>query len=229
VNAEIELPEMGPRFGYYFLAEGLGSIDRSQSSPDAFVMKSVTESLLDAPIEILARKYSQFSDKECESAIRAAFQDAHRALRDIAANSTGVTISGALIRGSSITYGYVGANRLYWIDRNTIQALIRGHLVFPMMPPHDFLLYSALGLEQLTIDVSTHKNISDGYLLLCTWRIWDSVSDGGLRDVVMTSNNLENACNRLLNRGRKPFDDRGLALIIASYTKFKPYTDGLSV
>jgi len=192
-------------------------------------MKSVTESLLDAPIEILARKYSQLSEKECESAIIAAFQEANRALRDITTDSTVVTITGALIRGSSITFGHVGANRLYWIDDKSLQTLTRDHLATPFMPPYRSVLYNGLGYESLILEVSTHKNIGDGYLLLCTWRLWESVSEDSLRNVVMTSTNLENACNQLLNKGRKPFDDRGLAMIIASYTKFKPFTDGISV
>ena len=219
VNAEIDNPEKGTRFGYYFLAEGFDSRDRSQTPPDAIVMKSITESLLDAPIERLARKYTQRSDEECESAIRLAFQEAHKTLRDSAEDTSYVTITGAFIRGRSITFGHVGANRLYWIDRNTFQALTRDHTLKPMMPPYKTALYRVLGQGHLTIDVSTHKNLDDGYLLLCTWRLWETVSEDILRDTVMTSTNLENACARLLSKGRKPFDDRGLTMILASYPK----------
>lgn len=219
VNAEIDNPEKGTRFGYYFLAEGYNSRSRSQTPPDAIVMKSISESLLDAPIERLARKYTQLSDEECESAIRTAFQEAHKALRDIAADTAYVTLTGAFIRGRSMSFGHVGANRLYWIDRNTFQALTRDHTLKPMMPPYQTALYRVLGQGHLTIDVSTHKNLDDGYLLLCTWRLWESVSEDYLRDTVMTSASLENACTRLLKKAWNPLEDRELALIVASYPK----------
>jgi serine/threonine protein phosphatase PrpC len=207
---------MGTRFGYYFLAHGFGSYDRSQFTPDAFVMKSITETLLDAPIENLARRYSQLSEKECEGAIRVAFEEASRALLDIASETALVTITGALIRGRSIVFGHVGTNRLLWLDRTSTQRLTRDHIIWPQMK-----LYSALGMLNigtLTIDVSTYRDIGDGYLLLCTRKLWESVSEGSIRDAVMTSTNLENACTRLLTSARNPFDRKSMAMIIASNT-----------
>jgi serine/threonine protein phosphatase PrpC len=206
----------------------LGSWDRHQSTPEAFVMKSVTDSLLDAPIDVLARMYSRLSDEECEGAITAALQKANWELNEISTGTTGVTITGALVRGNSITFGHVGAARLYWIDRRSIQVLTRDHLAMSFMPPYRPVLYIALGKEVLTTDVSTYKNTGDGYLLLCTWRLWESVTEESLRDIVMTSINLEKACAETLNKGRAPFDDRGLALILASYTQNKPFTGGLT-
>lgn len=219
LHAQFDGPGLGMRFGYYFMAEGSGSPGRSPKPLAATVMESITESLLDAPIEELARRYIGQSDHECEGAIQTAFLQAHRIIKELSAGTGAVTITGALIRGGSITFGHVGANRLYWIDRNTIQALTRDHLLRPMMPPNELHLYRMLGQGHLTVDVSTHKNLDDGYLLLCTWRLWESVSEANLRDTVMTSATLVNACTRLLNKGRKPFDDRGLALMLASYSK----------
>ena len=187
-------------------------------------MKTITETLLDAPIEILAKRYSQLSEKECESAIEAAFLKANFALKDITSETAYATITGAFIRGRSITFGHVGANRLYWIDHNKIQQLTRDHLLRQNLPRLEWLLYSALGQnpQTLTLNVSTHKDISDGYLVLCTWRLWESIDESGLRDAVMTSTTLQNACTRLVKSTRDPLDERSLAVIIASNPKYKP-------
>jgi serine/threonine protein phosphatase PrpC len=220
-HAEIDLPEKGIRFGYYFLAEGFGSYDRSQFTPDAFVMKSITETLLDAPIEILAQRYAQLNEKECESAIEVAFQKASKELNAIAAETAMATFTGALIRGRSISFGHVGANRLYWVDRNKIYQLTREHLLWPRM-----LLYGCLGSIGLLIPddnllVSTLNDIDDGYLLLCSWRLWESIGEAELRDVVMTSSSLENACTSLLKSASDSLDERRMAMIIASNPKYK--------
>jgi hypothetical protein len=220
LHAQFDDPGLGMRFGYYFMAEGSGSPGMSPNPLAATVMESITESLLDAPIEELARRYIGQSNHECEGAIQTAFLQAHRIIKELSAGTGAVTITGAFFRGGTITVGCVGGNRLYWMNRNSIQTLTKEHVLIHMMPPHNTGIYRALGhLGPQTIDVSTHKDMEDGYLLLCTWRLWESVSEDNLRDTVMTSATLENACTRLLKKAWNPLEDRELALIVASYSK----------
>lgn len=220
LHAVLDNPEISVRFGYFFLAEGLGSQGRSLKSLASIVMESITDSLLDASIEELAMRYIGQSDLECEGAIQTAFLKAHKVIKELSAGTGAVTITGAFIRAGTITVGCVGGNRLYWIDRNGIQTLTKEHVLIHMMPPHKTALYRALGqLGPQTIDVSTSKSLEDGYLLLCTWRLWESMSNERVWDEVMTSCTLEDTCHRILKKAWIPLDDRELALIVASYPK----------
>ncbi len=131
---------------------------------------------------------------------------------DTALSDMGTTIVGcAFMRDRVITVN-VGDSRIYRISTDTIEQVsedhslvgerIRAGLLDPDSDEAALLgniVTRALGMEQVTIDITVEDLVPGDVYLLCSDGLSDLVSDDDMYEIVQRSNNLEQACIALVD------------------------------
>jgi PPM family protein phosphatase len=135
-----------------------------------------------------------------------------RARVDSELSDMGTTIVGcAFMRDRVITVN-VGDSRIYRISADTIEQVsedhslvaerIRAGLLDPDSDEATLLsniVTRALGMEQVTIDITVEDLVPGDVYLLCSDGLSDLVSDDDMYDIVHASKNLEQACIALVD------------------------------
>ncbi len=131
---------------------------------------------------------------------------------DTALSDMGTTIVGcAFMRDRVITVN-VGDSRIYRISSDTIEQVsedhslvgerIRAGLLDPDSDEAELLgniVTRALGMEQVTIDITVEDLVPGDVYLLCSDGLSDLVSDDEMYELVHHANSLEQACIALID------------------------------
>jgi protein phosphatase len=155
---------------------------------------------------------SETLDEPLQDLMRAAINEAHRAVTQ-AASGSGTTVTVALILGQQVTIGHVGDSRAYALrSGGRIEALTRDHSLVKRLEelgqisseeaaahPQRNVLYRALGQgDVLEPDIFTSPFPQPGYLFLCSDGLWSVVSDDDICHIINEAPSLQAACQNLV-------------------------------
>ncbi len=178
-----------------------------------------------------------------EDRLRNVFLEAHQRIKEYAHQhpgyyGMGTTLTCIVLRNSTVYYGHVGDSRLYLIRPETrgIEQLTKDHTLVNRfvdegkLTPEEAaeedsnVLDQALGcVTKINVDVGECAKLQTGdILLLCSDGLTDLVSDAKIRDIVLGSPGLSDACHRLVaaanQRGGK---DNITVVLVAAEEKFE--------
>jgi serine/threonine protein phosphatase PrpC len=172
-------------------------------------------------IEVLDEAFRhQTSDADIEDLMELAIQRANASIHQMAQEHArfsmmATTIVALHIKGDVATFGHVGDSRLYRLtpdgqlhreteDHSIVEEEVRAGRMTPEQAanhPSKNVISRALGAEQgVEVDMKTME-VEDGTeFLLCTDGITRHVPDNELRQLMVTSDNLDDLCSELKRR-----------------------------
>lgn len=141
----------------------------------------------------------------------------------------GTTLTVALALGTQVVLAHVGDSRAYMIqtsgemhavtqDHSLVQRLIElGELneEEARVYPHRNVLYRAVGqVEPLHPDIHSHEFPQPGYLLICSDGLWGVVSDDDIFRTVQRSENVDEACRKLVDAANEAGGPDNISVIL---------------
>ncbi len=151
--------------------------------------------------------------------LRNVFLEAHQRIEEQARRhpqyrGMGTTLTTVVFNDNVLYYGHVGDSRLYLIHSHTrkIEQLTKDHTLVNKfveegkLTPEEAaqedsnVLSQALGcVPKIQIDAGEYRDLHTGdIVLLCSDGLTDLVSDAKIRDIVLGSPSLDDACRRLV-------------------------------
>ncbi|MEN3328407.1 MAG: family protein phosphatase [Acidobacteriota bacterium] len=172
-------------------------------------------------IEVLDEAFRhQTTDADIEDLMELAIQRANASIHQMAQEHArfsmmATTIVALHIKGNVATFGHVGDSRLYCLtpdgqlhreteDHSIVEEEVRAGRMTPEQAanhPSKNVISRALGAEQgVEVDMKTME-VEDGTeFLLCTDGITRHIPDNELRQLMVSSNNLDELCSELKRR-----------------------------
>jgi len=185
-------------------------------------------------VETVRDAYLNHPAGDPSESLRAAFQHAHAAIRELALRSPelqgmGTTCTAAALLDGQLSYGHIGDSRLYLIrgyrisqltqDHSQVARMVQDGLITPeeaSVHPQRNVLTSAMGAESAISDFSDAPlPLQPGdILLICTDGLHGLVSDQELLAVAATESPAE-ACKHLVQmaNARGGFDNITLQIL----------------
>ncbi len=154
-----------------------------------------------------------------EDRLRNVFLEAHRRIEDYAKehleyHGMGTTLTTIVLQENHLYYAHVGDSRLYLIQSASREirqitkdhSLVNRYIEEGKLTPEEAaeedrnVLDQALGcVPKIRIEIGEREALAPGdVLLLCSDGLSDLVSDAKIRDIVLGSPSLEDACHRLI-------------------------------
>ncbi|PID56687.1 serine/threonine protein phosphatase [candidate division KSB3 bacterium] len=176
-----------------------------------------------------------------EDRLRNVFLEAHRRIEEYAElhphyRGMGTTLTAAVLKGNMLYYGHVGDSRLYLIrsGSRSIQQLSKDHTLVNKFIEEGKLtteeaaqedsnvLSQALGaVPKIHVETGEYGPLEAGdLLLLCSDGLSDLVADAKIRDIILGSPGLDDACRRLIAKANQNGgQDNITVVLIAAETK----------
>lgn len=156
--------------------------------------------------------------------LRNVFQEAHRRIEVYAQEhpeyrGMGTTLTTMVLKDGNVYYGHVGDSRLYLIHNGTqqMEQLTEDHTLVAKFVRENKLtpeeaaqedsnvLEQALGcVPRIRVDAGEYDSLEQGdILLLSSDGLTDLVSDTKIREIILSSPSLTDACRRLITRANQ--------------------------
>lgn len=167
-------------------------------------------------------------------AIKAAIENANRAIRRMAAQDPakagmGTTITAAMVGHRTVELVHVGDSRAYlWSgealeqlthDHSVVAELVRQGTLSPQEAinhPHRNVITRALGAEsEVTVDTYTHEVSEDDILLLCSDGLYGEVSDEEIAAELTQATSMEEAAAALVARANANGGSDNVTVVLA--------------
>jgi serine/threonine protein phosphatase PrpC len=124
----------------------------------------------------------------------------------------GTTLTAVTIIGDLAYIAHVGDSRCYLITKDGLEQITRDHSLVQRLieldqltsaesldHPQKNVLYRALGQsEQLEVDAITRRLPPGSRLLLCSDGLWNQMSDSEIRDIAISHDHPQEACDKLV-------------------------------
>ena len=124
----------------------------------------------------------------------------------------GTTLTAVTIIGDLAYVAHVGDSRCYLITKDGVEQITRDHSLVQRLieldqltnaesadHPQKNVLYRALGQsEQLEVDAITRRLPPGSRLLLCSDGLWNQMTDQEIRDIAISHENPQEACDKLV-------------------------------
>lgn len=167
-------------------------------------------------------------------AIKAAIENANRAIRRMAAQDPskagmGTTITAATVSGREVDIVHVGDSRAYRWSGDTLEQLTHDHSVVAELVrrgslspaeaenhPHRNVITRALGAEsEVTVDTYRHPVDEDDVLLLCSDGLYGEVSDADIAEELRRATSLEEGAAALVARANANGGADNITVVLA--------------
>jgi len=198
-------------FGLYIVADGMGGHQHGEIA-SGIAIRTVANTIVRKLYTTLLNVKPSSPDESLLEIMQESIQEAHRAItRQVPGGGT--TLTSVLIFGNQMAIAHVGDSRAYSIGLNGhMEALTRDHSLVKRLVelgritpeeaavhPSKNILYRALGQgEPFDPDLNTMQLPESGYILLCSDGLWGVVPDDEIHHIVLTSQNLHEACKNLV-------------------------------
>ena len=175
-----------------------------------------------------------------EDRLRNVFLEAHRRIEEYAKkhpeyHGMGTTLTACALHDGRMIYAHVGDSRLYLIrsESREIRQLTRDHTLVNRyiaegkLTPEEAaeedsnVLDQALGcVPRLRVESGEYADLAPGdFLLLCSDGLTDMVSDAKIRDIVLGSPGIEDACHRLILKANQAGGKDNVTVVLVAIEK----------
>jgi protein phosphatase len=198
------------QFGLFIVADGMGGHRAGEIASAISVRKVAQQVIRDSLLQLISQERNA-ETPALQDMVREALEAANEAVVKRVPGG-GTTLTAAVVLGHNITFGHVGDSRAYIISERETNALTRDHSLVERLlelgqltedeaasHPQRNVLYRAIGQgANLEVDVSSQPAPSNGYLLLCSDGLWGVIEEEQIKDIVLTSNDPQEACEQLV-------------------------------
>ncbi len=175
-----------------------------------------------------------------EDRLRNVFLEAHQRIQEYAKqhpqyHGMGTTLTAVVFIDDVLYYGHVGDSRAYAIHQQTrkIKQLTKDHTLVnrfieegkltPEEAAHEDsnVLEQALGcVPKIRIELGEYTTLQPGdFILLCSDGLSDLVSDAKIRDIVLGSPSVEDACHRLVMKANQHGGKDNITVVLVTIDK----------
>lgn len=201
-----------PDFGLFVVADGMGGHQLGEKA-SALTTRVVAS-------QVIQKIYLPMLDgNEVNDADRPTIPEAITAAVKMANDKVmkqvpegGTTVTAVVVMGNMAHFAHVGDSRAYLISKNDVEQITRDHSLVQrlielgqltieesMEHPQRNVLYRAIGQQpDLDVDTVTRRLPSASHILLCSDGLWGWVSNKEMLDIISTSADPQDACNRMV-------------------------------
>lgn len=203
-----------PDFGLFLVADGMGGHHDGEKA-SALTAKMVS-------IQVLSTILLPMMTGETENqppiteALTAAIEKANAEVIKQVPDG-GTTVTCAIVIGDLAYIAHVGDSRIYLLTRDHIEQLTRDHSLVQRLieldqltpaeaaeHPNKNMLYRALGQnESIEVDTLTRRLPPKSRLIVCSDGLWNQVEESDIVEIVKTTPNPQEACNKLVALANK--------------------------
>jgi PPM family protein phosphatase len=199
-----------PDFGLFVVADGMGGHHEGERA-SAITTRTIAQHLLSTIcLPMMANQSSSEQPPITEVLVEAVQKANTEVIKQVP--DGGTTVTAIAIVGDLAYVAHVGDSRAYYItkqdiekitrDHSLVQRLIELHQLTPQEAaehPQKNVLYRALGQsEALEVDTHTRRLPVNSRLLLCSDGLWSQVEERELFEIVMNSDDPQQACDKLV-------------------------------
>lgn len=202
--------EEQPDFGLFIVADGMGGHhdgEKASAMTARIIAGHITKNIY---IPMMLNTTPADRPPITEILVEAV----QKANADVIANvpEGGTTLTAVTIIGDLAYVVHVGDSRVYLITRDGLEQVTRDHSLVRRLieldqlteeeaadHPQKNVLYRAIGQsETLEVDAITRRLPPNSRLLLCSDGLWNQVDDKEIGDIVMSHDNPQEACDKLV-------------------------------
>ncbi|MCA9914762.1 MAG: Stp1/IreP family PP2C-type Ser/Thr phosphatase, partial [Anaerolineae bacterium] len=207
-NTYEELPD----FGVFIVADGMGGHkegEKASSITATEVMKDIFKTVF---LPMVSGEEMTSERLTIREALQQSIQKANNTVRKEVKDG-GTTITAIVVLGDQAHIGHVGDSRAYVLNPGSeMEQITRDHSVVQRLLELDKInqeeaeqheqrnvLYRAIGQnEDVEPDIMRRRLESNTYILLCSDGLWGIVNDSDMKDIILGSENPQEACNKLI-------------------------------
>lgn len=228
----LDIPEFAIPAGIYAVADGLGGHEggelASQLALNIF-SECVTESIrtLGKDSATLFFDYD-FVSQMLIDAVQTANTEVYIQAQS-KANRMGTTLAAVLVLDSKAYIVNVGDSRVYLLDDTRFHQVTKDHsLVADLVAtgaistddiythPQRNIITRSLGTQNdIEVDVYSEDFKPGVYLVVCSDGLWEMVRDEQMKDIILRSGNVQDACDRLVQAANENGGVDNIAVVIA--------------
>lgn len=202
--------EERPDFGLFIVADGMGGHhdgEKASAMAARIVASYITNKFY---LPMISNDTENDTPPITETMINAL----QRANSEVMAKvpDGGTTLTAAAVVGDLAYIAHVGDSRAYLVSKDGCEQITRDHSLVQRLielahltpeeaagHPQGNVLYRALGqADQIDVDAITRRLPPNSRLLLCSDGLWNQVMDKDIRDIVMTNEDPQQACDKLV-------------------------------
>lgn len=199
-----------PDFGLFIVADGMGGhLDGERASGVA--VQTLAAEMLDRIYVPMLKDFKAGSSPTILEALISASEKANQAVMKRVPGG-GTTLSAVAVVGNLAYLAHVGDSRAYLVHGDNIEQLTTDHTLVQRLVemkeltleeaeyyPQKNVLYRAIGQnEQLKMERLIRTLPPGAQVLLCTDGLWDLVEPETIREVSVTSDSPQDACDKLV-------------------------------
>ncbi len=199
-----------PDFGLFIVADGMGGHhdgEKASALAARMLAAQVTQNIY---LPMLLGESPSDRPPITEALVKAAQKSNAEVIAHVP--DGGTTLTAATIIGDLAYITHVGDSRCYLITKDGVEQITRDHSLVQRLieldqltnaesadHPQKNVLYRALGQsEQLEVDAITRRLPPGSRLLLCSDGLWNQMTDSEIRDIAISHNNPQEACDKLV-------------------------------
>lgn len=216
-------------FGLFMVADGMGGHQKGEVASSLAVRTAAECILKDIYLSYLANNNQGAANRPINEVLIAAVEKANTVVQD-AVPDGGTTLTIALVMGNSAYIAHVGDSRVYWFNQGTLKQVTKDHSLVQRLVelgqetaegaltnPQRNVLYRAIGQgTAMEVDIYVQHLPPGSSLLLCSDGLWGPVKNELLREIIATSGNPQEACQRLIAAANKNGGDDNITAVMVS-------------
>lgn len=217
-------------FGLFIVADGMGGHQHGEVASSmatralaSYLYKNLFAELLQDDEKNRFESVQELLEKGVAEAQKSVVQHAP---------GSGTTLTAAVVMGEQLILAHVGDSRAYFVSpENRGVVLTRDHSLVNRLielgeiteeeaavHPQRNVLYRAIGQQETFVpDIQVLHFPKDGCLLLCSDGLWGVVSKQTMLNIVDGSQNLDEACNNLVNAANECGGPDNISVILVKY------------
>lgn len=213
-NYICEMLELGFDTWVYIVADGMGGHNAGEVASTMAVQEIL--SYIKSNIKCLEKEEKRILDLIRKAILHANDKVYKKSILNSNCMGMGTTLSMVLVKGSELYVGHVGDSRIYLIrdgaisrlteDHSLVAELVRTGTIQPEEAKHHpqkNVITRALGTEYtLEVDVSASALKDTDFILLCTDGLSNMVEDEEIKQIIISAENVESACEMLVDRAK---------------------------
>lgn len=216
-------------FGLFIVADGMGGHQKGEVASSLAVRTAAECILKDIYLSYLTNNNQSAANRPINEVLITAVEKANTVVQE-AVPDGGTTLTIALVMGNSAYIAHVGDSRVYWFNQGALKQVTKDHSLVQRLVelgqetaegalthPQRNVLYRAIGQgTAMEVDIYVQHLPPGSSLLLCSDGLWGPVKNELLREIIGTSGNPQEACQRLIAAANKNGGEDNITAVMVS-------------
>jgi protein phosphatase len=216
-------------FGLFIVADGMGGHQKGEVASSLAVRTAAECILKDIYLSYLTNNNQGAANRPINEVLITAVEKANTVVQEVVPDG-GTTLTIALVMGHSAYIAHVGDSRVYWFNQGTLKQVTKDHSLVQRLVelgqetaegalthPQRNVLYRAIGQgTAMEVDIYVQHLPPGSSLLLCSDGLWGPVKNELLREIIGSSGNPQEACQRLIAAANKNGGEDNITAVMVS-------------